>query len=140
MKNTNKIKWLAILITTLIYLSFSFRIGYWLTGDIHNGGPLVGLFLTPLITLIMTLILFINHKQTREKTIIILTTFLFFILYSLVFNRLANYFSLKIYKEYYLIYEHSTLISSTKLILIILSTLVTYLMTKRITTKKKTTA
>jgi hypothetical protein len=139
MKNTNKIKCLAILITTLIYLSFSFRIGYWLTGDIHNGGPLVGLFLTPLITLLMTLILFINHRQTREKTIIILTTFLFFILYSLVFNRLANYFSLKIYKEYYLIYEHSTLINSTKWILIILSTLITYLMTKRITTKKTTT-
>ena len=139
MKNTNKIKCLAILITTLIYLSFSFRIGYWFTGDIHNGGPLVGLFLTPLITLLMTLILFINHRQTREKTIIILTTFLFFILYSLVFNRLANYFSLKIYKEYYLIYEHSTLINSTKWILIILSTLITYLMTKRITTKKTTT-
>ncbi len=139
MRNKNTIKWFVITIATLIYLIFSFKIGFLLTGDIHNGGPLIGLFFTPIITLIMTLILFFNQKETRVKTIIILTTFLLFLLYTLVFNLLVNYISLKIYKEYYLIYEHSTFINSTKWILIILSTLVTYLLTTRITKKKKTT-
>lgn len=138
MKNKNTVKWLVITIATLIYLVFSFKIGFLLTGDIHNGGPLIGLFFTPTITLIMTLILFFNQKETRVKTIIILTTFLLFLLYTLIFNLLINYISLKIYKEYYLIYEHSTFINSTKWILIIISTLITYLLTKKITRKKTT--
>lgn len=138
MKNKNTVKWFVITIATLIYLGFSFKIGFLLTGDIHNGGPLIGLFFTPIITLIMTLFLFFNQKETRVKTIIILTTFLLFLLYTLIFSLLINYISLKIYKEYYLIYEHSTFINSIKWILIILSTLVTYLLTKKIIRKKTT--
>ena len=138
MKNKNTVKWFVITIATLIYLGFSFKIGFLLTGDIHNGGPLIGLFFTPIITLIMTLFFFFNQKETRVKTIIILTTFLLFLLYTLIFSLLINYISLKIYKEYYLIYEHSTFINSIKWILIILSTLVTYLLTKKIIRKKTT--
>ena len=138
MKNKNTVKWFVITIATLIYLGFSFKIGFLLTGDIHNGGPLIGLFFTPIITLIMTLFLFFNQKETRVKTIIILTTFLLFLLYTLIFSLLINYISLKTYKEYYLIYEHSTFINSIKWILIILSTLVTYLLTKKIIRKKTT--
>ena len=138
MISKNAIKWIVILITTLIYVSFSLKIGYWLTGDIHSGGPLIGLFLTPVVTLTTTVILFFDKKQIRERTILILLTFLFFILYIVSFNALLNFLALKIYKEYYIVYEHSTLISSTKWVLIILLTLITYLIIKKIIIKKIT--
>ena len=67
MKNKNTVKWFVITIATLIYLGFSFKIGFLLTGDIHNGGPLIGLFFTQIITLIMTLFFFFNQKETRVK-------------------------------------------------------------------------
>lgn len=139
MKKTNTIKWLAITITTLIYLSFSLKIGFLLTGDMHSGGPLIGLFFTPFIALTMTLILFFNQRKIREKTIISLTTFLSFFLYALIFNSMVNSLFLKIYKEHYLFSEHMILINSTKLILIALTTSATYFLSRRIITIKKTT-
>jgi hypothetical protein len=125
------IKWIIISLITLIYVSGSFNIGYRLTGDMHNGGPFVGLLLTPFITTTMILIMFFHDRLVRKWTILIFLTFLSLIMYFSLFTILLNKLFLAIFKEYYLMHEYWIYISLTKWVLIALSTTTTYILLNR---------
>ena len=50
---------------SVAYLVNSFRIGFWLSGNMHNGGPLVGPLLFPPLLAAATFLLFINRPRVR---------------------------------------------------------------------------
>ncbi|WP_266202234.1 hypothetical protein [Pontibacter kalidii] len=58
----------VLTVVSLIYLMNSFKIGFWITGDMHSGGPFVGPLLFPLLLAILTFLLFINNSKVRRVT------------------------------------------------------------------------
>jgi len=127
MKSRQIIKWIAIAIITGGYIWFSLDFGFWLTGDMHSGGPLVGPILTPILTLPLIILLFYNDRIIKNRTIKILLAFLSFIIYFILFTYLINYFFILIFKEYYLMHEYSLWISLTRWLLTISMTITTFI-------------
>lgn len=70
------IKEFALIAFSLIYLLNSFKIGFWITGDMHSGGPFAGLILFPFFLAIATLALFWKETRIRTYSLIVITTYL----------------------------------------------------------------
>ena len=126
------IKWTIVSIATILYVIFSLDTGIWLTGDMHNGGPFIGLLVTPVFTLIVILLLFQKERKTKNISIIILSTLILFFIYYFVLTILINSLFIKIFKEYYLMNEYSIWIKLTKWVMVTFMTITSYLIVKKI--------
>ena len=107
MKSIKIIRWTIIIITTIVYTYFSFSFGFWLTGDMHSGGPLVGLFLTPFVFFLLRFIFFYQDIKTRRRTLISLLTFCLFFIYLIGISYFTDFIYSSLIDEEYFIYEYS---------------------------------
>ncbi|MBP6642226.1 MAG: hypothetical protein KA186_03990 [Flavobacteriales bacterium] len=60
-----EIREIILTILGLIYLINSFKIGFWLSRDMHSGGSIVGVLLFPLFLAFLLLLLFYNDPKRR---------------------------------------------------------------------------
>lgn len=66
MKISSKdIKEIVLVALSLIYLLNSFKIGFWITGDMHSGGPFAGVLLFPFFLSVAALLFFWKEKRVR---------------------------------------------------------------------------
>ena len=77
MKNrASAIRCIVLIALCVTYLRYAFRIGFWLSGDMHSGGPLLGVLLFPLFMAVATLILYPFHGMARRISITIIAGYL----------------------------------------------------------------
>ncbi|WP_339884725.1 hypothetical protein [Polaribacter vadi] len=126
MKSIKIIRWTIIIITTIVYTYFSFSFGFWLTGDMHSGGPLVGLFLTPFVFFLLRFIFFYQDIKTRRRTLISLLTFCLFFIYLIGISYFTDFIYSSLIDEEYFIYEYSFYFSLINWSLTVLLTFLTY--------------
>tara|TARA_R110001606_G_scaffold264190_1_gene412866 strand:+ start:264 stop:674 length:411 start_codon:yes stop_codon:yes gene_type:complete len=126
MKSIKIIRWTIIIITTIVYTYFSFSFGFWLTGDMHSGGPLVGLFLTPFVFFLLRFIFFYQDIKTRRRTLISLLTFCLFFIYLIGISYFTDFIYSSLIDEEYFIYEYSFYFSLVNWSLTVLLTFLTY--------------
>ena len=48
MEQWKVIRRIVLIAISSVYLMYAFRIGFWITKDMHSGGPMVGVLLFPL--------------------------------------------------------------------------------------------
>jgi hypothetical protein len=70
------IKIFVLILSSGTYLFYSFKIGFWMTGDMHSGGPFAGLLLFPILLTVATFLLFINKQTIRKVAAIGLIAYL----------------------------------------------------------------
>ncbi len=59
-----------------VYLMYAFRIGFWITGDMHSGGPMIGVLLFPLFVSLVTIALYWPERKTRSICAMIIGAYL----------------------------------------------------------------
>ena len=126
MKSVKIIRWVIVVITTTIYIYFSLSFGFWLTGDMHSGGPLVGLFLTPVVFFLLRFIFFYDDTKTRKTTLISLLIFCLFFIYLIGISYLSEFVYSSLIDEESLIFEYSFYFNLVNWILTILLTFLSY--------------
>ena len=126
MKSVKIIRWVIVVITTIIYIYFSLSFGFWLTGDMHSGGPLVGLFLTPVVFFLLRFIFFYDDTKTRKTTLISLLIFCLFFIYLIGISYLSEFVYSSLIDEESLIFEYSFYFNLVNWILTILLTFLSY--------------
>jgi len=136
MKSIKFIRWIIVIITTIVYIYFSLSFGFWLTGDMHSGGPLVGLFLTPVVFFLLRFIFFYQDIKTRRTTLTSLLTFCLFIIYLFGISYFSDFVYSFLLDEDYLIYEYSFYFSLINWSLAILSTFISYKILNKLIRKK----
>lgn len=130
---------IIITLLTSLYLWFSLDFGFWLSGDMHSGGSLIGPILTPIITISLVATLFYNRKKLRINSMKILLTFISFIIFSFLILSLDNYILILIFKEDYLINKYLFWINIIRLIVAIILTTIVYIKLTKIVKKKYAT-
>ncbi len=71
------IRWVVLIAICLIYLLNAFKIGFGISGDMHSGGPFVGVLLFPLFAALLTLLLFLDKPGTRRISLLVVAGYLF---------------------------------------------------------------
>lgn len=137
LSNLNTVfKLIIIILLTSLFLWFSLDFGFWLSGDMHSGGSLIGPLLTPILTLSLIIILFYSKKMVRINAIKILLTFISFMISSFIILYFTDYFLIFIFKEYFLIDNYIIWINIFRLALIIYITTKVYFQISSIIKKK----
>ncbi len=67
---------IVLIAISSVYLIYAFRIGFWITGDIHSGGPIVGVILFPLFVSLVTIALYWPERKTRSLCAMIIGAYL----------------------------------------------------------------
>lgn len=70
------IRRIVLIAISAVYLMFAFRIGFWITGDIHNGGQMVGILLFPIFVSLVTMALYWPERRTRSICAMIIGSYL----------------------------------------------------------------
>ena len=126
------IKWSIIVLVTVVLIYFSGFIGYKITGDLHNGGPIVGLILTPIVAFLLILLFFLNEIKLRNLSILLLSTYITFFGIFFILSFLLNNVLQFIIKEYYVISKIWVWITITNIFLTSILTTFVFFWTRKI--------
>ena len=72
----NMIRWLVLITLSIGYLLNALKIGFWISGDMHSGGPFVGVLLFPLFAALLTLLLFLKEPRPRRISLLVVACYL----------------------------------------------------------------
>ncbi|WP_445749641.1 hypothetical protein [Polaribacter sp.] len=137
MKSLKIIKWSIVVIITIIYTYFSFSFGFWLTGDMHSGGPLVGLFFTPIVFFLLKFIFFYQDIKSRKTILLSLLTFFLFFTYLIGISFLTEYLFSILSNEDSFIYKYSLGINFINWVITIILTFMSHKVLSKLIIKSK---